>query len=174
MSQNLQARRAILNMQRHYDKGQMLFKEGEATSDLYILISGSVEVLRNGKVIATISDKGTFIGEMSTLLKTPRTATVRAAEDAMLFVVPDDAVEKFIAESPNIGIKLCQMLARRLQNTTEQFSNLKVDAAALEDCYVKLYETLLAQYQKRRSEDLQKILQEHTKMNSCIREKFLI
>ncbi len=174
MSQNLQARRAILNMQRHFEKGQVLFKEGDSTSDLYILISGSVDVSRNGKVIASISDKGTFIGEMSTLLKTPRTATIRAAEDSMLFVVPEDAVEKFIAESPNIGIKLCQMLARRLQSTTEQFSTLKVQAAELEDSYVKLFEDLMAQYNKRRSDDLKGILQAHQKLNSCIREKYCV
>jgi CRP/FNR family transcriptional regulator, cyclic AMP receptor protein len=170
----LQAKRAILNLQRHFDKGQFLFKEGDVNSDLYILAAGSVEVIRNGKSVATISDRGSFIGEMSTLLKVPRTAALRAQTDVACLVVPSESVDKFFAESPSVALRLCQILAKRLQSTTGEFTQLKHEAAALEEGYLKLYEDIIKQFQLRKGDDLKQILADHRKMTPCIRERYLV
>ena len=57
----------------------LVLNEGETTGRLYVLIDGKLEVLKGGTVVATVSEPGAILGEMSVLLGQPHTATVRAA-----------------------------------------------------------------------------------------------
>lgn len=61
-----------------FEPGAVLLAEGMQSGALCILISGEVEVLKGGFQVNVVSDPGAFFGEMSILLNTPHTATVRA------------------------------------------------------------------------------------------------
>src|SRR3569833_2323175 len=67
--------------------GEVLIAEGEPGGDLYVLESGRLMVERDGVPLATISSEGALVGEMSVLLGTENTATVRAAEATTVRVV---------------------------------------------------------------------------------------
>ncbi|MCZ0903412.1 mechanosensitive ion channel, partial [Microcoleus sp. HI-ES] len=71
-----------------FPAGQVVCKENDPGDSFYIILSGTVEVLsqKAGQYIATLHE-GEFFGEISLLLGTPRTATVKTSEDAILFVV---------------------------------------------------------------------------------------
>ncbi|MEL7430962.1 MAG: FAD-dependent oxidoreductase [Chlamydiota bacterium] len=62
----------------HYEVGEEIFREGDIGDYLYILVKGSVEVLKGEKKqrIAELRE-GEFFGEMSLLNERSRTATVR-------------------------------------------------------------------------------------------------
>ncbi|MBI5273945.1 MAG: FAD-dependent oxidoreductase [Chlamydiales bacterium] len=64
----------------HFEKGEIIFNEGDIGDYLYIIVDGSVEVLKktNGTVkqIATLS-KGEYFGELALLNKKERSATIR-------------------------------------------------------------------------------------------------
>src|SRR6266851_4391107 len=57
--------------------GEILMREGERGDDAYLVRSGDLEVLRAERLLATIGP-GSFVGEVSALTGTARTATVRA------------------------------------------------------------------------------------------------
>src|SRR4029079_7824866 len=74
---------------RSLDVGEVLIAEGDPGGELYVLESGKLSVERDGVVLATIAAQGALVGEMSVLLGTENTATVRAATPATVRVVAD-------------------------------------------------------------------------------------
>ena len=51
--------------------GEALLEEGAATGRLYVLRAGTVEIVKRGVQINTVSDCGAIFGEMSALLDAP-------------------------------------------------------------------------------------------------------
>jgi CRP/FNR family cyclic AMP-dependent transcriptional regulator len=106
-----------------YAPGDVLLSEGQASGRLYVLASGSVEVMRGKTRVALIADPGAVFGEMSVLLGTPHTATVRAASTVSVFVF-DDA-QGFLKSRPEIAFFLGRLLAQRLNAATTYLVDLK-------------------------------------------------
>lgn len=96
--------------------GHIIFREHDAGDSFYIILSGTVEVLsqRNNTYIATLHE-GEFFGEMSLLLGTPRTATVRAMQDTILFVVERHDLQKLLIGHPALGDLIASKLSERQQ-----------------------------------------------------------
>jgi MFS family permease len=65
--------------------GQVIFNQGDHGDAFYVVESGRAQVSRYGQVV-NILDKGEGFGEVALLGDRPRTATVRASEDAPLRV----------------------------------------------------------------------------------------
>ena len=107
----------------HFAAGTVLLAEGEKTGRLYVLASGSVEVVRNGVVVAVISDPGSVFGEMSVLLDGPHTATVRTTADAEVYELKD--ANGFMRSDPSIALAIASMLAQRLNSATSYLVDLK-------------------------------------------------
>ena len=83
--------------------GEVLFTEGSEGDRAYIVESGSMEILkqaRNREILVATSGPGAVIGEMAILQAVPRTASVRAAEDACLVAIDGDSFRDLIEESP--------------------------------------------------------------------------
>jgi CRP-like cAMP-binding protein len=95
---------------------QVVCKENDPGDSFYIILSGTVEVLsqKADKYIATLHE-GEFFGEISLLLGTPRTATVKTREDAILFVVERHDLQKLLIEQPNLADQIAQKLSERQQ-----------------------------------------------------------
>ncbi|WP_341730584.1 cyclic nucleotide-binding domain-containing protein [Microcoleus sp. EPA2] len=95
---------------------QVVCKENDPGDSFYIILSGSVEVLsqKTGKYIATLHE-GEFFGEISLLLGTPRTATVKTSADSILFVVERHDLKKLLVEQPNLADQIALKLSERQQ-----------------------------------------------------------
>ena len=99
-----------------FPAGQIICQENDPGDSFYILLSGSVEVFsqRVEKYIATLHE-GEFFGEMSLLLGTPRTATVRTLEDSILFVVNRTDLQRLLEEHQRLADQIAEKLAERQQ-----------------------------------------------------------
>lgn len=118
--------------ERTFAEGETLFEEGDQGRDLYVLLGGSVRVLKRGHEVAVIDEPGAYFGEMSVLLGTPRTATVVAAEGSRLLVVPQDHVEAFFGDTPRLALRIARGLAERLAKTTDALvENWEVSGTAV-------------------------------------------
>jgi CRP-like cAMP-binding protein len=99
-----------------FPTGQIVCQENDPGDSFYIILSGSVEVFsqRTEKYIATLH-AGEFFGEMSLLLGTPRSATVRTLEDSILFVVCHNDLQQLLVEHQDLADEIAQKLSERQQ-----------------------------------------------------------
>lgn len=105
----------LKKFEKTFDNKTVIFKEGGEGDTLYILTKGSVSVLKGIKKVAEIDQPGTFIGDMSPLLGVPRTATIVTNEVTALIVIPSSVLGTLVND---MGLKLSQVIAERLQKTT--------------------------------------------------------
>jgi CRP/FNR family cyclic AMP-dependent transcriptional regulator len=96
--------------------GDVLITEGSQSGDLYVLEAGTLTVARAGVGIATISQPGAVVGEMSVLLNKPHSATVRAETAAQVRVLTDAG--KALDADPALAKQLALLLAARLDATS--------------------------------------------------------
>lgn len=105
----------LRKFEKTFDKKTVIFKEGGEGTTLYILVKGSISVLKGIKKVAEINEPGTFFGEMSPLLGKARTATIITNEISTFMVIPAQAMGTLIND---MGMKLSKVLAERLDTTT--------------------------------------------------------
>lgn len=92
---------------------QILFHENDPGDAFYIILSGSVEVFvkKINKYLTTL-EVGKFFGELSLMLGIPRTATVRAIEDTILFSINKTNFQKLLQEYPDLYDVIVQELSQ--------------------------------------------------------------
>ncbi len=95
---------------------EILLVQGEGGGDFFILLSGKLAVVRDGISIATISQPGTLVGEMSVLRGTPNSATVLAEGPAKVRVVRD--ANKLLDTEPGLARRVAALVAGRLDATS--------------------------------------------------------
>jgi CRP/FNR family transcriptional regulator, cyclic AMP receptor protein len=103
--------------------GTEVLHEGARTGHLYVLIEGRLEVIKGDTIVATIAEPGAVLGEMSVLLDTPHTATVRAAQDSAIYEIDDAA--SFLRQQPVVSLMIARMLAQRLNVANTYLADLK-------------------------------------------------
>ena len=119
-----------------FRKGEILCMEGDASKDLYILVSGKVESLKGQQRITEIAERGSSIGEISFLLGTKRTATIKARCDGTAIRIPEDKVNQFLQEFPVLGWQIPRLLAQRLEEGNRAYVVLKEFCDQLPDAVV--------------------------------------
>ena len=112
--------------------GQALIREGDVGDWMLLLLGGTVDVIKtseSGEVsrLAVIK-QGAAVGEMSMLDSAPRYATCMAIDDVHAGVLTRSVIARLIQDHPAIGakllVKLTQLLAQRLRNTSNQLVKL--------------------------------------------------
>ena len=97
-----------------YRSGSVVFEEGDAADALYVVLAGAVRLgPGRGPSEVTLSS-GDYFGEMSLLLDTPRTRTVRAVEDSELLVLPTESFHRLLSENPELERHVRAKLQERL------------------------------------------------------------
>jgi len=101
--------------------GDIIFSEGEIGNEMYIVQSGTVELLKTiGKetrVLATL-EKGDFFGEMSVLEDLPRTASARARTDVELVRINGATFDSMLKGNTEIAVRMMRKLSRRQRELT--------------------------------------------------------
>jgi CRP/FNR family cyclic AMP-dependent transcriptional regulator len=102
---------------RRFGAGAVVMARGEVDRALYIVASGSLEVLipdgRHERRVR-VQGPGTVIGEVAFFDGQPRSATVRALEPSEVLRLGLDAFEVLAARYPDIGRRLVMDLGRIL------------------------------------------------------------
>ena len=84
--------------------GETLFTEGDEGRMMYVLATGTAEVIINNRVVETLQH-GSIVGEIGIVLPGPRSATVWATGPSRLLELDAAAVEAFMAWQPQRGMK---------------------------------------------------------------------
>jgi CRP-like cAMP-binding protein len=113
---------------RVFPAGTVLFKEGDATREIFILQSGRVRITKTvrdiEKLLDVLSEPGEFFGEMSFINNRPRIATAIVIEEARLLVIEPPVFEKMLLSSTEISFRFIRKLSARLDEADAQIANL--------------------------------------------------
>lgn len=113
-----QDRLRSLLVRRQYRPGEVVFGEGSAGDELYIIVSGSASVklklAPTGEQRLVTFAAGTVFGEMALLDREVRSATVQADQGLACYVLDRRAYERIRDEHPGLAIKLLTNLGREL------------------------------------------------------------
>lgn len=100
----------------HYAAGDTIYREGDAATAMYVILSGAVEITSRGRSIETIA-AGKALGIVSLLDEKPRTTTARASEDTQLAIINARTFRYMVEEVPNFVWYVMAELAHRLRST---------------------------------------------------------
>jgi CRP-like cAMP-binding protein len=94
--------------------GQVLMREGESATQMFMMASGEALVERGGLEVARLGP-GSHVGEMAIVAEGPRTATVTLTEPAHLFVLAHREFHSLMDDVPAVRDCVMNEVARRLR-----------------------------------------------------------
>ena len=109
--------------QRSFARGEVLIREGESSTEVYILLAGELKAYAtdaNGREMEfNVMTPGEFFGELS-LDGGPRSVSVQATSSAICVVVAQADVQAFLGEYPEFAEALVMSLIARVRAATLQ------------------------------------------------------
>jgi CRP-like cAMP-binding protein len=117
----------LKSYKREFPDGKKLLIQGSFPSALYILVSGTVEIYKNSKMIAVESESGYYLGDVAVLRNKPSNGTVVTRGKVVVIEIPLEKVEGFLNHSPQIAMSIAEKLAIRTLAINELFLDMKVD-----------------------------------------------
>lgn len=110
-----------------------MIRQGEEQSRVYFVISGRLEVRKQGledDIIVGVVGAGESIGELSLFDPAPANASVRALEFSQVWRIDRESLMGYIADSPAAGNTIlqgiCEILSRRLREANAQLVDAKL------------------------------------------------
>jgi CRP-like cAMP-binding protein len=100
--------------------GEIIFKEGDAAEQLFVIKSGEVGIQSGNRMLAELSANHIF-GEMALIDAAPRSATAVAMTDVELVPISEKQFLFLVSQTPFFALKVMRTLARRLRTTNKTF-----------------------------------------------------
>jgi len=110
---------AAVAQESFFQPGQIIVTQGTPGQAFYLILTGRVEILRDGVSLGAFS-AGDFFGEMSLLDSAPRSATIRAVDQTSCLMLSSWDFKALLEQHPSIAIKLLEVLSRRLRVADER------------------------------------------------------
>ncbi len=119
---------AATGHEHHLIRGDVLFNEGDAPDELYLVLRGRLAIAianpidRRESVVA-LMEIGDLFGEMGLLDDGPRSALARALEPTTVLSVPYSEVLRLFDQNPKLLWNVTRMLAQRIRTTDEALAD---------------------------------------------------
>ena len=120
-------------IEKDFQLGETVCRQGDSGEYIYILKKGSLGVYKDDNLVSQYTTPGTILGEMSIILGEARTATIKAMAPSTVSVIRISLID-MVRNFPSFTVKILQVLAERLKDTTEELSSSMVEHQ-LEDDY---------------------------------------
>jgi CRP/FNR family transcriptional regulator, cyclic AMP receptor protein len=104
--------------------GQPLFRSGDDGHVMYVLATGSAEVLVNNRVVE-ILQPGNIVGELGIVSPGPRTACVVAKDDCEFVEISEKRFQYLVQQTPFFATQVMRVLAERLRHANELLTPLE-------------------------------------------------
>jgi CRP/FNR family transcriptional regulator, cyclic AMP receptor protein len=99
---------------RSFKAGELIFRQGDPASEMYVIESGNVEIRSDRLLIDTLGSKSIF-GEMAIVDGEPRSATALALTEVTLVPVSEKQFLFLVSQTPNFALNVMRVLAGRLR-----------------------------------------------------------
>ena len=125
-----------------YDRGQVIFHEGNRTNGVYCINRGKIKLFQLGtegkEQIIRFAKAGDVIGYRALLSEEALSASAEALEEAAVCFIPKAQVLKLITENSNFNFKMLKVLSHELGEAAKVITDL-----AQKPVRERLAETLL-------------------------------
>ncbi|UOF02530.1 Crp/Fnr family transcriptional regulator [Bdellovibrio reynosensis] len=125
---------------RKLDDGEILFREGDTSREMYVIQSGRIEVFKKvegSTIVLDCIERGGIVGEMSMLESLPRSASARAIGKTTLVALDTGSFLLKIRRDPTFAFELMKQLSGRIRMTNEKLiilvNNEQVTKAKLKE-----------------------------------------
>lgn len=96
-------------------QGDVVVRQGSIGQEVFVLVSGAAEVVRDGTVVDTVGP-GEFFGELSLLDPGPRNATVRMTSPGRVLSLSQRSFFTLLRDVPGVVEALLAGLAQRVHD----------------------------------------------------------
>lgn len=104
-----------------YPREKFIIKQGEDSSTFYFILKGSVSVIKDDIPVKSLIE-GNFFGEVATLLKEKRTASVVCEEDCLVLSIDGDKFIDVLSRNISLALKIEDEALSRFSSNTNIFS----------------------------------------------------
>jgi CRP/FNR family transcriptional regulator, cyclic AMP receptor protein len=136
---------------RRWERGQIIFREGDEGDTCYLLRSGAVVLTRehqDGRMVALAELRaGAMFGELAMFRGETRSATAEAVESTSAVALLARDMQRLIRRHPELALKLLGSLAERVSTTNERLLQQSFQTVA-----GRVASALLAQTVSRQAE----------------------
>jgi CRP/FNR family transcriptional regulator, cyclic AMP receptor protein len=109
---------------RHWERGEIVFREGDTGDTCYLVREGAVILTRehqDGRMVALAELRaGAMFGELAMFRGETRSATAEAIEPTSAVALLARDVQRLIRRNPELALKLLASLAERVSRTNER------------------------------------------------------
>ena len=109
-------------------RGDVLFNEGDAGNQLYVVLDGKVKLGRSSadgrENLVAVLGPGQMFGELSFFDPGPRSATATAVTDTKLSALGHDVLGPLVEDNTGVALAFLHQLAERLRRTNEVVGDL--------------------------------------------------
>ncbi len=103
---------------RAYAPGDVIFAQGDDSSQMFGVVSGAVELRKDGEAVVSVEAGATF-GEMGIISKAPRSLSAVATEPTEIAVIDERTFLFLVQETPMFALQVMQSLAARIRQLDE-------------------------------------------------------
>src|SRR5215217_8565516 len=136
---------------RRWDRGEVIFREGDSGDTCYLLRTGAVMLTRehqDGRMVALAELRaGSLFGELAMFRGETRSATAEALEPTTAVALLARDVQRLVRRHPDIALKLLAALSERVSRTNERLLQQSFQTVA-----GRVASALLAQTVSRQAE----------------------
>jgi len=115
-----------------FTDGEVLVREGDQTSSMFLVAAGRAAVSVHGGVGASrkvaILEAGSAFGEISLLTGEPRLATVRALSEVTLVEIDKETLAPILQSNPSLVEKLDAVILERRRHTADRMAAAEAGA----------------------------------------------
>jgi CRP-like cAMP-binding protein len=98
--------------------GQSLFREGEPSGAMFVVVEGELEITIRGITMERVGPGG-IVGELGIVDASPRTASVGATVDSRVAEVPAKRFEALVQQAPALATLVVKVMAQRLKKMNQ-------------------------------------------------------
>lgn len=103
---------------RRFDAGDRIFIGDDPGDCMYVVGSGTVEIVTFGTILDVVGPNGAF-GEMALIDGGPRSASASAREPAEVALIDRRAFMTLVREDPAFALNVMGLMARRIRRMNE-------------------------------------------------------
>lgn len=134
-----------------YKKGEIIYRQGDASDSLYIIHCGKVRIYRlseSGKEqILRILNPGDFTGELALFKEGTHEAYAEAMVDTSICLINRNDLQQFLMKYPSISLRILSEFSKRLEQSEKQTARFATEnvetriALFLAECIEKNHES---------------------------------